>query len=100
MYLILILKWSGNCSRQGTVSNGPVDVLRERGIQVIRRVQPAGSPARYEDRVGDHCHHMICRTCGAMRDVGDTPYLTASDDRGFAMAEAEVMYWGSCVSCQ
>jgi Fur family ferric uptake transcriptional regulator len=76
-------------------------VLTEKGI--IRRIQPAGSPARYEDRVGDNHHHLICRTCGRMVDVdcaiGDTPCLTAIDDSGYEIDEAEVIYWGRCPDC-
>ncbi len=72
--------------------------------QLIRRIQPAGSPARYEDRVGDNHHHVICRGCGAMRDVdcavGAMPCLTADNDHGFAIDEAEVIYWGLCPACQ
>jgi Fe2+ or Zn2+ uptake regulation protein len=70
---------------------------------LLRRIQPAGSPARYEDRVGDNHHHLICRTCGRMVDVdcavGDTPCLTASDDAGYEVDEAEVVYWGRCPEC-
>ncbi len=70
---------------------------------VIRRIQPAGSPARYEDRVGDNHHHLICRSCRRMVDVdcaaGDTPCLSASDDYGFDIDEAEVIYWGRCPEC-
>src|SRR5437588_10559176 len=76
-------------------------VLTEKGI--IRRIQPAGSPARYEDRVGDNHHHLICRTCGRMVDVdcavGDPPCLTALDDSGYEIDEAEVIYWGRCPDC-
>ena len=70
---------------------------------LIRRIQPAGSPARFEDRVGDNHHHLICRTCGRMVDVdcavGDAPCLRASDDRGYEIDEAEVIYWGRCPEC-
>src|SRR5262245_58475926 len=70
---------------------------------LIRRIQPAGSPARFEDRVGDNHHHLICRTCGRMVDVdcavGDAPCLTASDDSGYEIDEAEVVYWGRCPDC-
>ena len=70
---------------------------------VIRRIQPAGSPARFEDRVGDNHHHLICRTCGRMVDVdcavGEAPCLTASDDLGFSIDEADVTYWGLCPDC-
>ena len=70
---------------------------------LIRRIQPAGSPARYEDRVGDNHHHLICRTCSRMIDVdcavGYTPCLTAADDSGYEIDEAEVIYWGRCPEC-
>ena len=70
---------------------------------LLRRIQPAGSPARYEDRVGDNHHHLICRTCSRMVDVdcavGDTPCLTAADDSGYEVDEAEVIYWGRCPDC-
>lgn len=70
---------------------------------LIRRIQPAGSVARYESRVGDNHHHVVCRSCGAIADVdctvGETPCLTASDDHGFAIDEAEVVYWGRCPRC-
>jgi Fur family transcriptional regulator, stress-responsive regulator len=75
--------------------------LTDKGL--LRRIQPAGSPARYEDRVGDNHHHLICRTCGRMVDVdcavGDTPCLTAADDWGYEVDEAEVIYWGRCPEC-
>lgn len=75
--------------------------LSEKGI--IRRIQPAGSPARYEDRTGDNHHHLICRTCGRMVDVdcavGETPCLTAGESSGFEIDEAEVIYWGTCPDC-
>jgi Fur family ferric uptake transcriptional regulator len=71
---------------------------------LIRRIQPAGSPARFEDRVGDNHHHLICRDCGRVVDVdcavGAAPCLTAIDDRGFEIDEAEVAYWGRCPDCQ
>ncbi|KUN09719.1 Fur family transcriptional regulator [Streptomyces yokosukanensis] len=70
---------------------------------LVRRIEPAGHPARYEGRVGDNHHHIVCRSCGAVADVdcavGDAPCLTASDDRGFAIEEAEVVYWGVCPEC-
>jgi Fur family ferric uptake transcriptional regulator len=75
--------------------------LTDKGI--LRRIQPAGSPARYEDRVGDNHHHLICRACGRMIDVdcavGETPCLTAADDAGYEVDEAEVIYWGRCPTC-
>ncbi|MER6220035.1 Fur family transcriptional regulator [Streptomyces sp. 900105755] len=71
--------------------------------KLIRRIEPAGSPARFEGRVGDNHHHVLCRSCGAVADVdcavGDAPCLTASDDHGFAIDEAEVIYWGLCPAC-
>ncbi len=70
---------------------------------LIRRIQPAGSVARYESRVADNHHHLVCRSCGAIADVdcavGDTPCLTASDDQGYVLDEAEVIYWGRCPTC-
>lgn len=75
--------------------------LAEKGI--LRRIQPAGSPARYETRVGDNHHHLICRTCGRTVDVdcavGETPCLTAADGAGYEVDEAEVIYWGRCPDC-
>jgi Fur family transcriptional regulator, stress-responsive regulator len=71
--------------------------------KLLRRIQPAGSPARYEGRVGDNHHHLICRTCNRMVDVdcavGETPCLTAADDAGYEVDEAEVVYWGRCPEC-
>ncbi|TNF71206.1 MAG: transcriptional repressor [Acidobacteria bacterium] len=76
-------------------------VLAEKGL--IRRIQPAGSPARYEDRAGDNHHHLICRACGQMVDVdcavGAAPCLSPMDDSGYQIDEAEVIYWGSCPEC-
>ena len=76
--------------------------LTERGL--FRRIQPAGSSARYETRVGDNHHHLVCRTCGRMVDVdcavGDVPCLTAADASGYEIDEAEVTYWGLCPDCQ
>lgn len=70
---------------------------------LVRRIQPAGSLARYESRVGDNHHHIVCRSCGVIADVdcavGETPCLTASDDLGFEVDEAEVIYWGLCPEC-
>jgi Fe2+ or Zn2+ uptake regulation protein len=71
--------------------------------RLIRRIQPAGSPARFEDRVGDNHHHLICRICGRTVDVdcavGAAPCLTAADDSGYEIDEAEVVYWGRCPKC-
>ncbi|EMF51915.1 MULTISPECIES: Fur family transcriptional regulator [Streptomyces] len=73
------------------------------GAGLVRRLEPPGSPALYEGRVGDNHHHLVCRSCGAVVDVdcavGHAPCLTASDDRGFAIDEAEVIYWGLCPPC-
>jgi Fur family ferric uptake transcriptional regulator len=70
---------------------------------LIRRIQPAGSAARFEDRVGDNHHHLICRVCGRLVDVdcavGSAPCLRAADDRGYKIEEAEVAYWGRCPDC-
>ncbi|WP_254550900.1 Fur family transcriptional regulator [Catellatospora tritici] len=70
---------------------------------LVRRIQPSGSPARYESRVGDNHHHTVCRSCGLIADVdcavGGAPCLTASDDNGFVIDEAEVVYWGLCPGC-
>lgn len=75
--------------------------LAEKGL--LRRIQPAGSPARYEDRVGDNHHHLICRDCDRMVDVdcavGGTPCLSAADDFGYEIDEAEIIYWGRCPEC-
>ena len=73
-------------------------------VKLIRRIQPAGSPARFEDRVGDNHHHLICRMCGRLVDVdcaaGRAPCLKAKDDNGYEIDEAEVVYWGRCPECQ
>jgi Fur family ferric uptake transcriptional regulator len=70
---------------------------------LIRRIQPSGSPARFEDRVGDNHHHLVCRVCGRVVDVdcavGSAPCLAAADDRGYEIDEAEVAYWGRCPDC-
>jgi len=89
----------------GDVSHQAVyDVLRAlTNAGLLRRIEPAGSVARYESRVADNHHHVVCRTCGAVADVdcavGSAPCLTASDDRGYAIDEAEVVYWGFCPDC-
>jgi Fe2+ or Zn2+ uptake regulation protein len=75
--------------------------LTEAGL--IRRIEPPGSPVRFEGRVGDNHHHVVCRSCGVVADVdcavGEAPCLTPSDDHGFAVDEAEVLYWGLCRDC-
>ena len=78
-----------------------LSAFAEKGL--VRRIQPAGSPARYESRVGDNHHHLVCRTCDRMVDVdcavGDAPCLEAADPSGYAIDEAEVIYWGQCPTC-
>ena len=89
----------GAISRQAVYD--ALGILSEKGI--IRRIQPAGSPTRYEDRVGDNHHHLVCRNCGKTVDVdcatGETPCLNAAQDHGFQIDEAEVVYWGTCPEC-
>jgi Fur family ferric uptake transcriptional regulator len=81
------------------------DVLRAlTDAGLVRRIQPLGSVARYESRVGDNHHHIVCRSCGAIADVdcavGDAPCLTASQPHGYDIDEAEVIYWGLCPACK
>jgi Fur family transcriptional regulator, stress-responsive regulator len=89
----------------GDVSHQAVyDVLRALTTAgLLRKIQPTGSVARYESRVGDNHHHVVCRSCGAIGDVdcaaGPAPCLTASNDHGFTIDEAEVIYWGLCPDC-
>ena len=89
----------GAISRQAVYD--ALGALTDKGL--VRRIQPAGSSARYEDRVGDNHHHLICRACGEMVDVdcavGYTPCLTAADDSAYEIDEAEVIYWGRCPEC-
>jgi Fur family ferric uptake transcriptional regulator len=89
----------GAISRQAVYD--ALGILTDKGL--LRRIQPAGSPARYEDRVGDNHHHLICRACSRMVDVncavGYTPCLTAADDSGYEIDQAEVNYWGRCSEC-
>jgi len=90
----------------GEVSTQAVyDVLRVlTAARLVRRIEPAGSVARYESRVGDNHHHVVCRSCGAIADVdcavGHAPCLSASHDHGYEIDEAEVVYWGRCPECQ
>jgi len=90
----------GAISRQAVYD--ALGTLTDKGL--IRRIQPARSPARYEDRVSDNHHHLVCRACGRTADVdcavGERPCLEASDDHGFTIEEAEVIYWGYCLDCQ
>ena len=89
----------------GDVSHQAVyDVLRALTTAgLLRRIQPSGSVARYETRLADNHHHLVCRSCGVIVDVdcavGAAPCLTASDDHGFTIDEAEVVFWGLCPSC-
>ena len=96
----LARKQIGAISKQAVYD--ALGILSEKGL--IRRVQPAGSPALYEDRTGDNHHHLICRSCGKTVDVdcatGATPCLSAADDMGFLIDEAEVIYWGTCPECR
>ena len=92
--------------RAGTVSTQAVyDVLRAlTGAGLARRIEPAGSPARYEARVGDNHHHLVCRACGAVADVdctvGHAPCLVPGDRAGYLVDEADVTFWGVCPACQ
>lgn len=89
----------GSISRQSVYD--ALELLVAQGL--IRRIQPLGSRARFEGRVGDNHHHVVCRACGALADVdcatGEAPCLVAVDDAGFLIDEAEVIYWGRCPSC-
>jgi Fe2+ or Zn2+ uptake regulation protein len=89
----------GHISRQAVYE--ALHALTEAGL--IRRIEPAGSPTRYEGRIGDNHHHVVCRSCGVVADVdcaiGEAPCLTASDDQGFSIDEADVIYWGLCPDC-
>jgi Fur family transcriptional regulator, stress-responsive regulator len=90
----------------GTLSTQAVyDALRALSAAgLLRRIEPAGSPARFETRVGDNHHHVVCRVCGATQDVdcvvGEEPCLTPNDAGGFLVDEAEVTFWGVCPDCQ
>ena len=90
----------GAISRQAVYD--ALGTLTDKGL--IRRIQPARSPARYEDRVDDNHHHLVCRVCGITVDVdcavGDAPCLEPVTDHGFAVDEAEVVFWGTCGDCQ
>jgi Fur family transcriptional regulator, stress-responsive regulator len=90
----------GSISRQAVYDT--LGLLEEKNL--VRRIQPSGSAARYEDRVGDNHHHLVCRVCATLVDidcaVGSAPCLTVDDDHGFSIDEAEVIYWGHCPSCK
>lgn len=96
---------AGVRARLGTVSTQAVyDILHVlTGAGLLRRIEPAGHPARYETRVGDNHHHLVCRACGATRDAecahGPAPCLEPHDDHGFVVDEAEVIFWGLCAAC-
>ena len=96
----------------GAVRTGLPEVSRQAVYDVLaaltdagllRRIQPSGSVARYESRISDNHHHVVCRSCGTIADVdcavGDAPCLTAAVDHGFVLDEAEVIYWGLCPDC-
>jgi Fe2+ or Zn2+ uptake regulation protein len=89
----------GVISRQAVYDS--LNLLAQKGV--LRRIQPAGSSALYEDRVHDNHHHVICRRCGKTADVdcavGEAPCLNAVGDSGFRIDEAEVIYWGTCPEC-
>ncbi|MER7938516.1 Fur family transcriptional regulator [Streptomyces sp. NPDC093272] len=91
---------AGGLSRQGLYN--VLDDLTK--AELVRCIEPAGSPARYELRVGDNHHHLVCRSCGRIEDVdcsvGAAPCLTPGDDRGFAVDEAEITWWGLCAECR
>ncbi|RBY95290.1 transcriptional repressor [Blastococcus sp. TF02-8] len=95
----VVRRESGEVSHQAVYN--VLGTLTEAGL--VRRFQPEGSVARYEARVGDNHHHLVCRSCGAIADVdcavGEAPCLTASADAGFTIEEAEVIYWGRCPTC-
>ncbi len=96
---------AGCASSCAEVSHQAVyDVLRVlTGAGLVRRIEPSGSVARYECRVGDNHHHLVCRSCGVIADVdcaiGEAPCLTPSEDHGFVVDEAEVVFWGICPAC-
>ena len=98
--LAVVKKDIGSISRQSVYDT--LNTLTELGV--LRRIQPMGSPARYEDRTNDNHHHLLCRSCGRVVDidcaVGARPCLTADDDHGFDIDEAEVIYWGHCPKCR
>lgn len=95
----LVRERIGTISHQGVYD--ALAILVEKGV--LRRIEPAGSPARFETRVGDNHHHLICRACGKTEDVdcatASAPCLSPRDLRGFAVDEAEVIFWGTCPAC-
>ena len=97
--IVAVHEFSPDVSRQAVYNS--LHTLADAGL--VRRIQPSGSVARYESRVGDNHHHMVCRSCNVIVDVdcaiGEAPCLTPSDDAGFTIDEAEVTYWGLCADC-
>lgn len=95
----VVRAWLGSVSGQGVYD--ALRVLTERGL--LRRIEPAGSAARYEVRTGDNHHHLVCRSCGVTVDVdcvvGAAPCLTPAGTSGFVLDEAEVVFWGACPAC-
>ena len=98
---------SATCKKkhEGTSIQATYNVLNDlHGAGLLRRIEPAGSPARFERRIDDNHHHLICRSCGDLHDidcvVGEAPCLVPSDSHGFVLDEAEVVYWGLCPNCQ
>ncbi|MCQ9164953.1 MULTISPECIES: Fur family transcriptional regulator [unclassified Arthrobacter] len=89
----------GSVSKQAVYD--VLSALADAGL--VHRIEPSGSPARFEARVGDNHHHVVCRSCGDIADVdcavGEAPCLHASNDHGFTIDEAEVIYWGTCPAC-
>lgn len=96
----------GVCERIGSISKQAVyDVLAAcTDADLVQQIKPAGHPARFERRTGDNHHHLVCRSCGRIEDVdcvaGEKPCLTPGDNQGFAVHEAEVMFWGLCEPCR
>lgn len=99
-FIEIVRREIGTVSRQAVYDG--LSLLVDKGL--LRRIQPAGMSARYEERVGDNHHHLVCRSCGLIVDVdcavGARPCLTAADDAGFVIDEAEVVYWGYCSACR
>jgi len=93
-------------ARLGSLSTQAIyDILRTlHGAEIVRRIEPAGSPARFETRVGDNHHHLVCRDCGVAVDVdcvvGEAPCLAPDDAAGFEVGEAEIIFWGRCPDCR
>jgi Fur family ferric uptake transcriptional regulator len=100
-----IVKGASGPSSSGLSRQGLYNVLDDlTRVELVRRIEPAGSPARYELRVGDNHHHAVCRSCGRVEDidctVGEAPCLDPVEDRGFLIDEAEITWWGLCAACR